>query len=467
MDYDQAQEYLSRSLTFGIKLGLHRMKRLMELLHHPEQGPAYIHIAGTNGKGSVTTYCAAILASTGRRVGVYTSPYLLRQTERIRVIEGVKGLAGLAVDEETGEITRDEFAAAFSKVKEAVDVMLAEGYEQPTEFELITAVGFLHFTARACDVVVLETGLGGRLDSTNVVEHPLACVITALGYDHMERLGGTLRAIAAEKAGIIKNGCPVFLYRPQDLELPDGDAAEAETVIRNTCLERNAPLQIVGRGDIVYGDYGWNGQSFTDQVSQLTLHTRLLGVVQPMNATLAVRVCRTLGLADDDQIRAGIAAARWPARLELLRREPPVLLDGAHNPQCCQALAASLNRLLPGRPVVFLAGVLQDKDYREMLNILLKNASYKPAAFICVTPDSNRALPAGQLADEIRRLAGQLPSAPCTGYNGLNQILAAETPAAGARMALEIADRQHIALCAFGSLYMVGSIRSILAGREA
>ena len=241
--------------------------------------------------------------------------------------------------------------------------MLAEGEEHPTEFELVTAVGFRYFADRQCDVVVLETGLGGRLDSTNVIVKPLACIITALGYDHMDRLGNTLAEIAEEKAGIIKAGCPVFLYRPQDLDLPPAEAAAAEQVIRARCAERLAPLHLVRRDELILQDYGWHGQSFYDTVSGLTLRTRLLGVIQPMNAAMAVRACRALGLADDRQIADGIAAARWPARLELLREDPPILLDGAHNPQGCQALAASLNRLLPDRPLVMLMGVLQDKDY--------------------------------------------------------------------------------------------------------
>ncbi|HAL74474.1 MAG TPA: bifunctional folylpolyglutamate synthase/dihydrofolate synthase, partial [Clostridiales bacterium] len=218
MNFDEARDWLSSSLAFGIQMGLHRMNRLMDLLGHPEKDLRCIHIAGTNGKGSVSSYCAAILAAAGHRTGVFTSPYLERLTERIRVIEGLHGLQQLQADERAGEIEPADFAAALSQVRSAVSQMLADGYEHPTEFELLTAAGFLHYANKHCDVVVLETGLGGRLDSTNIISQPLACLITALGFDHMDRLGNTMAEIAAEKAGIIKPGCPVFFYNPYDLE---------------------------------------------------------------------------------------------------------------------------------------------------------------------------------------------------------------------------------------------------------
>ena len=466
MDFNEAQAYLASALTFGIRLGLQRMNRLMALLGHPEKNLRCIHVAGTNGKGSVTTYCSAILAAAGWKVGVYTSPYLERLTERIRVIEGLSGLNALAVDETAGEIGQHELAAELTKVQSAVRIMLAEGEEHPTEFELITAVGFLHFAQSGCDLVILETGLGGRLDSTNVIENPLACVITALGFDHMDRLGSTMTEIASEKAGIIKPGRPVFLYNPADLRLPPADIAAAEAVIRETCRQLEAPLQLTSQDELELLEYGWSGQTFIDRRLNLRMQTRLLGIFQPQNAALAARVCQALGLASNDSIQAGIKAARWPARLELLRCNPPVLLDGAHNPQGCQALADALARLLPGQPVVFLAGMLQDKDYPEMLRLVLDRAEYIPAAFVCVTPDNPRALPAAMLAACIREAGLRLHKGPESGYNILDAIHVADRPEDGARLALQLAARGNLALCAFGSLYMVGSIRQTLFLQE-
>ncbi len=467
MDYDEAMAFMQAALTFGIRPGLHRMEQLMALLGHPEKRLRCIHIAGTNGKGSVSSYCAAILATAGHKVGLFTSPHLVRHSERIRVIDGVAGLQTLRIDETAGEIDAASFAAAMTAVQAAVSQMLSAGYEHPTEFELVTAVAFRHFAACGCDVVVLEVGLGGRLDSTNVVQEPLACIITALGVDHMDRLGNTLTEIAREKAGIIKAGRPVFFYNPGDLDLAPADAAAAEAVIAERCRQMNAPLTTVRRAELELQSYSWNGQTFRDQISGLTLRTSLLGVFQPMNAALAARTCQALGLASEAAIAAGISQAIWPARLEILRRHPPILIDGAHNPQCCQALAEALERLLPGEPVIFLAGMLKDKDYRGMLRIMLENRSYRPMAFVCVTPDSPRALPANQLAECVRDLSEEMYKTGRSGYNIGDAIHVAATPAEGARTALRLADEKGLPLCVFTSLYVIGTIRDIIKAQEA
>jgi dihydrofolate synthase / folylpolyglutamate synthase len=469
MDFQQAQDFLNQALTFGIKPGLHRMTRLLELLGNPDRQPGirYIHVAGTNGKGSVSSFCAAILACAGHKVGVYTSPFLVRLTDRIRVIDGRAGLDRLLADETEGEIGADDFAALLTRVQAAVTQMLTEGYEHPTEFELITAVGFLYYAACGCDCVVLEVGLGGRLDSTNVIENPLACIITALGYDHMDRLGGTLAEIAREKAGIIKAGCPVYLYDPAGPDLTPADADDARRVIRERCSELNAPLQIVRREELTLLHYGWQGQSFVDETRHLTLETSLLGVFQPMNAALAARACLDLRLADARAVADGIRLARWPSRLEILRSHPPILLDGCHNPQGCIALAAALTRLLPGKPVVFLAGMMRDKDVDTMLQAVLGGAGYFAAAFVCTAPAGERGLPPAELADKVRSVARQLPKSPNSVYNVMNAIHVAASPAEAARLALELADGQGMALCAFGSLYLTGSIRADLRVREA
>ncbi|MDW7657547.1 MAG: folylpolyglutamate synthase/dihydrofolate synthase family protein [Bacillota bacterium] len=464
MDFTEAKTYITSALRFGIKPGLHRMHRLLQLLNNPQQNLRCIHIAGTNGKGSTTAFCAAILAAAGHRVGIFTSPYLVRLTERIRIIDGPDELGRLIDDETTGEISPDDFARLMTRVRTGVETMLAEGEEHPTEFELLTAIGFLYFAERACDLVVLETGLGGRLDSTNVIEQPLACIITALGYDHMDRLGSTLAEIAAEKAGIIKPGCPVFLYNPHDLLLSDADKTAALQVINRRCKSLEASLETISWHNLTILSYDWTGQLFTDNQTGLTVRTTLLSLIQPMNACLAMRACRALGLADDEQIRTGINVTRWPARMELLRRNPPILLDGAHNPQGCKALADSLNRLLPDGAIVFLAGMLADKDYQVMLQIMLLETHSHPVAFICVKPDSLRALPAEHLADAARKILQQLPDGGDNRYN--DAVWTADTPEEGARLAVRLADEGGHALCAFGSLYMVGSIRQILKIRE-
>lgn len=466
MNFEEARSWLTSSLAFGIQMGLHRMNRLMDLLGHPEKDLHCIHIAGTNGKGSVSSYCAAILAAAGHRTGVFTSPYLERLTERIRVIEGLPGLQQLQADETAGEIEPDAFAEALSQIHPAVSRMLAEGYEHPTEFEILTAAGFLYFADQNCDVVVLETGLGGRLDSTNIISQPLACLITALGFDHMDRLGDTMAEIAAEKAGIIKSGSPVFLYNPHDLELTAEQADDAEQAIRHRCLETGSPLCKISQIEIEKIAYSWDGQTFSDRKTGLMLQTSLLGLFQPMNAAMAARVCLSLGLADAKAVSLGLSVARWPARLEVLRREPPVLLDGAHNLQGCQALAAALSKLLPGQPVIFLTGMLQDKDYHAMLRAVLDQPGYRPAAVFCVKPDSPRALQATELATAAAKVMTQLHIPLNSGYNVLDAIHAIDSPGEGARQAFQLATKTGTALCAFGSLYMAGSIRGILRDRE-
>jgi dihydrofolate synthase/folylpolyglutamate synthase len=467
VDFAQARSYLSSATSFGIRLGLHRITRLVELLGNPERKLRCFHVAGTNGKGSVSAYCANILALSGHRVGVFTSPYLVRLTERIRVIDGRDGLAALQEDESAGEINRADFARVMTLVRKAVEQMQQEGYEHPTEFEMLTAAAFLHFVATGCKVVVLETGLGGRLDSTNVIRKPLACIITALGYDHTDRLGSTMAEIAAEKAGIIKSKRPVFLRDPRELGLAQEEGEAALRVIRLCCEKKHAPLHLIGRNDIEVLGYGRDGQVFQDRSSEQIFQTGLLGLYQPQNALLAARACQTTGLADPEAVAAGIAAARWPARMEILRQQPLILIDGAHNLQGCQALAETLAKLHPGRPVVYLAGMLEDKDYRRMIDAVLDNPACPAHAFVCVRPDNPRGLPAETLAGHVRESVERLHNRSSSGYNIKGAIYAADSPLTGAKLALRLAQEGHAALCAFGSLYLVGGLRVILKDLEA
>ena len=317
-----------------------------------------------------------------------------------------------------------------------------------------------------CEVVVLETGLGGRLDSTNVILAPLACAITALGYDHMDRLGNTLGEIAAEKAGIIKPGRPVILSDPRDLGHLAAEAEAALAAVRNRCSQQSAPLSLLSLKDIEIVSYGWDGQIFRDVQSGLTMRTGLLGLYQPQNAVLAARVCQMTGLAQSAAIVEGIASAQWPARMELVRRNPPILVDGAHNVQGCQALATTLSKLLPGQPIIFLAGMLQDKDYDGMLRAALGCSGYRPIAFICLSPDNPRALPAEMLAERVRMLSEELQYQHPSGYNVKDAVHAADTLQAGVKLALGMAGETGAAICAFGSLYLVGSLRGMLMNRE-
>ncbi|MDD2533922.1 MAG: bifunctional folylpolyglutamate synthase/dihydrofolate synthase [Eubacteriales bacterium] len=452
----EAREYIQHALTFGIRLGLERMNRLLELLDHPEAGFRIIHIAGTNGKGSVTSYCAAILACADHRVGVYTSPFIERFTERMRVIDGRRGLDRLESDEASGEITADVFANLMTKIRSAVDIMLANGEEHPTEFELITACAFLFFQVQRCEWVVLETGLGGRLDSTNVICNPERIIITALGYDHMDRLGSTIAAIATEKAGIIKPQSNVFLYDPfAALPTCQSDAEQALAVVNETCQRQKASLLVIQANQVKTENYSITGQQFTFR--DVTYTTQLLGLFQPMNAALAISACK--GLTCQQAIDEGISRARWPARLEVLpatHSTPLVMLDGAHNPQGCRALGDALDRLVPDQGVVFLVGLLADKDYQTMLSDLFSQRRFQIDTIMCTTPDNPRALAAESLAQAMNELKIDQQN----GYNRRDMVQVSEHPEVALHRAIHLALERQIPLCAFGSLYLVGQLRS-------
>lgn len=464
MTFQEARQYLSESLRFGIRLGLQRMQRLMDLLGNPQDQLRCLHVAGTNGKGSVSVYTANILAAAGYRTGLFTSPYINRLTERIRVLDGLSGMQAWQADETHGEIDPAEFARLMEVIKRCVDQMLAEGLEHPTEFELLTAMTFCYFRDRDCQIVVLETGLGGRFDSTNIISQPLACLITALGFDHMDRLGPTIRDIAGEKAGIIKPGVPVYLYDPRDLDLSADDQAAALEVITTRCRQENSTLHLVSWETILPLDYDWSGQRFQITSLKLELATSMLAVFQPMNAQLAVRCCLDLGLADREAAVKGVAAARWPARMERLRSQPPVLIDGAHNGQSCLALRRTLDRLLPGQPLILVAGMLADKDVVDMLAAVISPfAAYQVSAVICTAPDNPRALPAVQLADAVDQQLRQLPNTGGSGYNMKDIVQVAEDPKDAVRQASRLAEQNQWPVCAFGSLYLMGAIRAAWA----
>jgi dihydrofolate synthase/folylpolyglutamate synthase len=342
MDNEALLKELYGLERFGIKLGLDVIRDLLARLGNPHEAFPAIHVTGTNGKGSVCAYLASILHAAGHRVGLYTSPHLVRFNERIRV---------------DGEMIRDEdVARLYGEVKPHAAAMAARSEtDQPTFFETTSAMAFRYFAERRVDVAVVEVGMGGRMDATNVV-HPDACAITRIGLEHTENLGRTVERIAKEKSGILKRGVPaVTVDQP------------ALAVIRARAEELGCPLTVVGR-DVRYSRLGFDldGQDVLFE-DGLTLETRipLLGAFQPENAAtafaiaLAVREKWNLTKA---VIAGGLSAARWPGRLQVVRRDPTVIVDGAHNPSAAAALAESLQELFPGRKLTFVVGVLNDKD---------------------------------------------------------------------------------------------------------
>ena len=396
--------------------GLERIRTLLHALGDPQKELKFVHVAGTNGKGSVCAYLASVLRCAGYRVGLCTSPFLEDFRERIQV-DGK-----LIPPEVLGELTELARPAA-----EAME-------DHPTEFELITAVAMLYFRRCRCDIVVLEVGLGGALDASNVIDVPEAAVITAMGMDHAAILGPTLADIAAAKAGIIKPGGAVVSF---------GGCPEADAVIRERCREQGAQLtevdfsrlRVVGTGldgtDLEFAPYG-------------ALHVPLVGLYQAKNAAVAVTTVEVLEKRGWEisrrALEQGLTSVCWPGRLEVVRRTGPVILrDGAHNAHGMAATVESLRALFPGKKLTILMGVMADKDVEDMLKLLAPIAGQ----VFTVRPESPRAMPAEELAALVNRYG--VPAVPCAGV------------AAGLQAAAEAAGADG-AVCALGSLYLVGEV---------
>ena len=460
-----APEFLQSANKFGIKLGLDRMQALLEKLSHPEESLSAIHVAGTNGKGSVSAYCAAMLAWDGKKVGLYTSPFLERFSERIRVLDGREGLLSWEKDDAYGEIDHDSLFRLTARVQEKVGEMLAEGLEHPTEFELVTAVAFLYFAEKKCDVVVLETGLGGRLDSTNVIKKPLACIITALGYDHMDRLGNTLPEIAAEKGGIIKEGCPVFAMDTHQAAVSDEDAEEAAATLASIAYEKDAPLKWVRKNEAKRITQDLRGQRFSFDGE--TYHIRMHGAYQLENASLALFAMRNF--VSEEAQKEGISHVLWKGRLEAISEDPPIILDGAHNPQGIMSFSAfqeEMPLLQKMRPCEVIMGVMADKDVAQMLKILIERWCVPIARITLVTPNQQRAMKAQDLrqawSDALKKSKSFYNSGSCM-YNAREKLAVVDDAETACLSAVHRARRNRTPLYVVGSLYLLGEVRSVIA----
>ncbi|MGE5613453.1 MAG: bifunctional folylpolyglutamate synthase/dihydrofolate synthase [Bacillota bacterium] len=422
MNYDEALEYIHGTLKFGSKLGLHNIGVLLGLMGEPHKKLKYVHVAGTNGKGSTSAFISSILTEAGYRTGLFTSPFIQRFTERIRI--------------GNEEISPAELAEITAFVKSCVDRMLAMGESHPTEFEIVTAIGFEYFYRKKCDIVVLEVGLGGRFDSTNIIDTPEVAVIATINYDHTDRLGGTLPEIAFEKAGIIKPGGNVVIY---------GQDKEVEKVFENACAERGAKLTRTDFSGIVIHDFGIDGQTFSfEQYDRLKI--RLLGRHQTRNAALAVKAVETLREKgfniSDEALGKGLEKARWPGRLEVLSKDPVVLIDGAHNAEGAAVLKNAIDEYFPGRPVTFIMGVLKDKPYLEMIKTVLPGCK----RVFTVTARSPKALPADILAKAAADYC--------------KNVQISDTIESAVRISMETAETDEV-ICAFGSLYYIGIVREM------
>ncbi len=436
MTYSEALAYIHSTTWKGSRPGLERTYELCERLGNPQKALRFIHIAGTNGKGSTSAMLASILREAGYHVGLYTSPFILRFNERMQ-IDGV-------------DIPDEELAAITAYVRPHADAM----EDSPTEFELITAIALVYFARHACDFVVFEVGMGGRLDSTNVLdaEQVALSIITGIAMDHTAFLGDTPAKIAAEKAGIIKPGVPVIFggVHPTvgEMTIPASALACAD-VIRDRAEAVGAPYiqtnsaRIAVRNSNIFG-------SDMDFGAYRDLHIPLSGLYQPYNAATVLTAVDTLNRRDvvipEAAVRAGLAATVWPGRFEILSREPLVIADGGHNPEGIDAAIASVAQYFGDKKVYLLSGVMADKDYTHMIS---RMGAVAARAF-CVRPGNDRALDPARYAEAFRA-----SGIPAEGF---------DTVAAGVRAGMEAAREDNVPLICLGSLYMYGEVRAAVVG---
>lgn len=373
MNYTEAREYLNNVSASGIILGLDSIRALMEELDNPQDGLRIVHIAGTNGKGSILSYTKNILMDAGYRVGCYSSPSVFGYLERFQI---------------DGEwMAESEFPELVQKVKDAADRMTAKGLNHPTVFELETAIAFEYFKERNCDYVMLETGMGGDLDSTNVIKNPLVCAFASISMDHIGILGNTLQEIATCKSGIIKPGAAV-VTGPQDPEAMEVLKAAAESM----------DCRITRTEDCIRKEHTPEGQIFLYKGREYSI--QLLGRHQLRNAAVAIEVAsalqRTGASVTEENIRNGLAKTRWPGRLEIIRKGSKIwILDGAHNAAAAECLAETLREYWPDTKFTAVTGVFRDKEYSKIAAILSGVLNHA----ICIDlPEVGRSLPKEELA---------------------------------------------------------------------
>lgn len=378
MTYEEARAYFDAMKGLGSVPGLDSIRRLLHALGDPQQDLSVIHIAGTNGKGSTAAYIASVLKAGGYRVGRFHSPAVFHELETIRIGEK--------------NISKSDFTKGMEEIRKACVTITGCNYAHPTVFEAETALALWYFRKENCDPVILEVGMGGRLDATNVIEKPLVSVLTSISMDHMAFLGDTLAQIAAEKAGVIKKSCPVVSTLQQE---------DAMQVITDTCMARSAALYLADPALATSVKRNLTKQKFV--YKGMKLETMLLGnyeIENAVTALLTIDVLKTLGYpVSDARMQKGIRDAVWPGRFEVIGRKPLFILDGAHNPDAAAKLLETLNFHFTNKKIITIIGMLKDKECEKVAEILSGASSH----VVTVTPPHNpRALPAYELALLVR-----------------------------------------------------------------
>lgn len=432
MNYKEAIQYIEYTAKFSSKLGLERTEAILKLLGDPHKRIKCIHVAGTNGKGSVTAMVTNILMESGYRVGMYTSPYLMEFEERIQV---------------NGEnISKENLAECISKTAKVISKVISMGYGNPTQFEIITCAAFLYFYEQNVDFAVIEVGLGGRLDSTNVIT-PIVSAITSISYDHMQILGNTLSKIAYEKAGIIKYGIPTVLY-PMEKEALD--------VIEEVCQKKHSKAVHVYKDCVKFIDcsealYGRQHFKISTKKDVYDVHLSLLGKHQLYNSAVAVKICEELieeGVRiKKSDILNGLSTVKWPGRLEIINDNPLVVIDGAHNVDGIRMLSKNINDYFKFNNIILILGILKDKQVDEMIKIIVPKAK----KIFVVTPNSTRGESAEKLKDKILYY-----NADCEAIDSYEDAYC---------RAEKCSQKDDIILIC-GSLYMVGDMRKMILSRK-
>lgn len=426
MNYNEAMNYIKEVGNFGSNYGLERTYKLLEVLGNPQNEIKLIHVAGTNGKGSTTAMISKMLMGLGYKVGMYTSPYLEEFEERIQI--------------NNDNIPKSILAELVTEIREAVNKVQESGYGHPTEFEMITVLMFLYFYRENVDFGVIEVGLGGRLDSTNVI-YPLLSIITSISYDHVNILGDTLAAIATEKCGIIKEGVPVISY-PQ--------ASEALQVIKSICESKSCDLYKIDRESVKILEIIKLEKTYQliSVNSKYTVKLPLLGEHQSINLAIAIKAIETLSergyiTLQRDKIEKSLESVEWKGRLEILNNKPLVVIDAAHNIQGIKMLKDNLNKYFNYKNLYLILGILADKEVEEMVKVITPLAK----KVFAVTPHSDRAELAEDLKEEILKY-----NPNCEAYNEYEKAY---------ENAISEANEDDLIL-ASGSLYMIGDMRKII-----
>lgn len=428
MNYAEARVYLDEVSKYGSVLGLENMRELLGRLGNPQDDLKFVHISGTNGKGSVLAYLSTILSGGGYRTGRYISPTLFSYRERIQV------------DEQ--KIEKESLAHHVTAIAKVIEEMKAENAGNPTAFEVETALAFLYFKEKDCDIVVLETGLGGALDATNIIKTTVMEVIAPISMDHMEFLGDTLEKIAMQKAGIIK---------PHTAVVSASQEPDAKKVLDHVCKENQCSMYMVDPAQITDVLYDVEEQQFSYK-NWKNVKITLAGSYQILNAALAlegVEELRRLGYhLSEEQVRQGLYRAVWRGRFTLLSKNPAVIIDGAHNPGAAKELKHSLDLYFKGKDLYYIFGVFQDKDYQEVIRLTAPLAKH---IVTVQTPGNPRALPANELKEAVQAVN---PS-----------VEAAQSIQEAVKKSLQLAKKED-AIIIFGSLSFLGEAEKAVKGEE-